>query len=230
MGPLAVNTYLTALRRFFGWLEAEKIYPDVTRGVKGCKRPRGFRKDALSPDEARRLLEAMKNKSLLDYAVICLMLYGGLREIEIVRANVEDIGYTEGKHVLRVWGKGRDFADEIIVLVEETHKAILAYLAQRGATSGALFVNYKGQRITTRSIRRIVTAALETVGLKTKRITGHSLRHSAATLALIGGADLLSVKELLRHSSLDTVLCYAHNLNRLKKPAEEAIAKVLSGQ
>ena len=65
---------------------------------------------------------------------------------------------------------------------------------------------------------------LKAVGLKTSKVTAHSLRHTAGTIALLGGADLLAVKEMLRHADINTTLVYTHNLNRLSKGAEKFIA------
>ncbi|MBW2044313.1 MAG: tyrosine-type recombinase/integrase [Deltaproteobacteria bacterium] len=232
LSPLTVTAYLTALRRFFAFLEAEKVYPNIAKDIKGLKRPKGFLKDTLTKDEAKRLLEGIKEEglaSLRDYAMINLMLRTGLRTIEISRALIGDIGREGGETVLRVWGKGRDTKDDFVILTEEAYKPILDYLQARGDTklSEPLFASHsnrnQSQSLTTRSIRRIIESRLKAVGLKTNKVTAHSLRHTAGTVALMNGADLLSVKEMLRHSNINTTLVYAHNLNRLTKGAEKFI-------
>jgi len=233
LAPLTVTAYLTALRRFFEYLEGKKAYANIARGIKGLKRPKGFLKDTLTKDEARRVLKGIEKDSLnglRDYAIISLMLRTGLRTIEIIRADIGDITREGGETVLRVWGKGRDEKDELVILTDEAYRPILDYLQARSETAlnKPLFSSFsnrnKSERLTTRSIRRIVEVRLKAVGLKTAKVTAHSLRHTAGTIALANGADLLSVKEMLRHSNINTTLIYAHNLNRLSNGAEKYIS------
>ncbi|HOD01768.1 MAG TPA: tyrosine-type recombinase/integrase [Clostridiales bacterium] len=232
LSSLTVSAYLTALRRFFAYLEGEKIYPNIARDIKGLKRPRGFLKETLTKDEVKRLLEGIKTdnlNALRDYALINLMLRTGLRTIEIVRASIGDIGREGGETVLRVWGKGRDTKDEFVILTDASYKPVLDYLQARKTTntSEPLFASHSNRNtteaLTTRSIRRIIEARLKAVGLKTSKVTAHSLRHTAGTIALLNGADLIQVKEMLRHSNINTTMTYAHNLNRLAKGAEKFI-------
>lgn len=232
LASLTVTVYLIALRRFFAFLEAEKLYPNITKGIKGLKRPRGFLKDTLTKDEVKRLLEGIKVdnlNALRDYAMINLMLRTGLRTLEISRATIGDIGREGGETILRVWGKGRDTKDDFVILTEGAYKPILDYLQAQRETklSEPLFISHsnrnKAEALSTRSIRRIIEARLKQVGLKTSKITAHSLRHTAGTLALMNGADLLSVKEMLRHSNINTTLIYTHNLKRITHGAEKFI-------
>lgn len=232
LSSLTITAYLTALRRFFAFLEAEKIYPNIARDIKGLKRPKGFLKDTLTKDEVKRLLEAISGTDLIslrDFAVINLMLRTGLRTIEVIRAGIGDIGRENGEAVLRVWGKGRDSKDDFVILTAEAYGPILNYLTARGQTKlqDPLFISHSNRNqtelLTTRSIRRIIGQRLKAVGLKTDKVTAHSLRHTAGTTALMNGADLVSVKEMLRHSNINTTLIYTHNLNRISKGAEKFI-------
>jgi len=232
LSPLTVTAYLTALRRFFAFLEAEKLYPNVARDIKGLKRPKGFLKETLTKEEALRLLEGIKKDNindLRDYAMINLMLRTGLRTIEVSRVLIGDIGRETGEIVLRVWGKGRDTKDDFVILTEKAYGPVLDYLQARGQTklSEPIFSSHSNRNmaaaLTTRSIRRIIEERLKAVGLKTTKVSAHSLRHTAGTIALLNGADILSVKEMLRHSDINTTLIYTHNLNRLSKGAEKFI-------
>jgi len=230
LSPQTTTAYLTALRRFFAYLESVKIYPNIARDIKGLKKPRGFMKDALTKDEVNILLEGIERKSLndlRDYALINLMLRTGLRTIEVSRALVSDIGRESGEQVLRVWGKGRDSKDELVILTLQTYKPILDYLEARRDTTGPIFVSHSNrskETLTTRSIRRIIADRLKGVGLKTPRLTAHSLRHTAGTIALSNGADIVGVKDMLRHSNINTTMIYTHNLNRIKNGAEKFIS------
>ena len=210
LSPLTVTAYLTALRRFFAFLEAEKLYPNIARDVKGLKRPKGFLKETLTKEEALRLLDGIKKDNandIRDYAMINLMLRTGLRTIEVARVSVGDIGRETGETVLRVWGKGRDSKDDFVILTDKAYTPILDYLQARGQTklSEPIFSSHsnrnKAEALTTRSIRRIIEDRLKAVGLKTAKVTAHSLRHTAGTIALLNGADILSVKEMLRFTS-----------------------------
>jgi len=232
LSPLTVTAYLTALRKFFAFLEAEKLYPNIAKDVKGLKRPKGFLKEALTKDEAIRLLEGIDRKdlnSLRDYALINLMLRTGLRTIEVSRALIEDIGRETGEAVLRVWGKGKDSKDSFVILTDKAYDPILNYMQARGETklSEPVFISHSNRNnaeaLTTRSIRRIIRDRLINTGLKTAKVTAHSLRHTAGTIALMGGADLIAVKDMLRHENINTTMIYAHNLNRISKGAEKFI-------
>lgn len=232
LSPLTVTAYLTAVRRFFAFLEAEKLYPNIARDIKGLKRPKGFLKDTLTKDEVIRLLKGIKKdclNALRDYAMINLMIRTGLRTIEVSRALIGDIGRDGGETTLKVWGKGRDTKDDFVILTEQAYKPILDYIQARGETklSEPLFISHsnrnQAEALTTRSVRRIIEDRLTNVGLKTSKITAHSLRHTAGTMALLNGADILSVKEMLRHSNINTTLIYTHNINRLSKGAEKFI-------
>jgi len=229
LSPQTITAYLTALRRFFAYLETIKVYPNIARDIKGLKRPRGFLKDALTKDEVNILLD-FERKTITDYrdyALINLMLRTGLRTIEVSRALTEDIGREGGEQVLRIWGKGRDSKDELVILTIQTYKPILDYLEARGDNKGPLFVSHSNrskETLTTKSISRIIANRLKDKGLKTTRITAHSLRHTAGTIALSNGADLIDVKDMLRHSNINTTMIYTHNINRIKNGAEKFIS------
>jgi len=231
LSPLTISAYMVAVRRFFAYLESERIYPNVAKGIKGKKRPRGFLKEALTPGQAKRLLEGIPENGIIssrDYAMLNLMLRTGLRTIEVARARIGDIGAESGETVLRVWGKGRDSKDEFVILTQESYNPILDYLKARKAVkdSDPLFPSHSnrgGEELTTRSIRRIIGQRLRAVGLKTDKITAHSFRHTTATLALSNGADPISVKDMLRHSDLNTTMIYLHNSKRVSEGAEKFV-------
>jgi integrase/recombinase XerD len=228
-----VGSYLTAVRRFFAFLEAEKMYPDVAKNIRGPKRPRGYAKEALTREQARRLVDSIDPLKgavgLRDRALINLLIRTGMREIEATRADVGDIGKETGALVLRVHGKGRDSKDDFVVLTADSYTPLADYLAARGKVNNEdpLFLSHgnrnKNGRLTTRAIRGIVEARLESAGLKEERVSCHSLRHTAATLALLGGADVVSVKEMLRHENINTTMVYIHSMNRVADGAEKYV-------
>ena len=91
-----------------------------------------------------------------------------------------------------------------------------------------LFVSHsnraKEKRLTTRSIRRLVKNQLRKAGLVSEKLSAHSLRHTCATIALGNGADVVSVKDMLRHTNINTTMIYIHSLDRIKKGAERFVS------
>jgi len=231
-----VQAYLASVKQLYAWLEAEKAYPDITRGIKAGKKPRGFRKDILSLASLRTVLEGI-NKSTLeglrDYAILSLLARTGLRTVEVVRASIGDLrqeaGLEAGERVLWIQGKGRDTKDDFVLLTEAAVKPIQEYLRARGTVGDTepLFCSCsdrnKGQALTTRSVSRIVKQALRLAGLDSERLTAHSMRHTAISLAVVGGASLQQVQAMARHSDTKTTLTYFHNLDRLRSGAERYI-------
>lgn len=230
--PHSVNAYLTAVRRFFSFLESVLVYPDIAKSIKGMKTPKRNTKDGLTGDQCRRLVNTIPTAGTLsrrDYALLNLLIRTGIRTIEAQRADIADIRNQGGETVLFVHGKGRDSKDDFVVLTAEALNPILDYLASRGAVkdSEPLFVSYsnngRGKGLTTRSIRRIVAKHLGSAGLKNDRVSAHSLRHSFVTLAIEGGADLPQVQASARHSSPETTMRYFHNKDRLQNAGEKAV-------
>jgi len=229
-----ISTYLTAVKQLYQWLEGKKLYPDITKGVKSAKKPRGFRKDILSDEQLQKMLATVDRSTLeglRDYALINLLARTGLRTVEAARAEVQDIrqepGLQRGERVLWIQGKGRDEKDDFVLLTRPALQPLKDYLQARGSNSGPLFCSHSdrnyGQPLTTRSISRIVKEAMRRVGLDDKRLTAHSMRHTAISLAVLGGASLQQVQAMARHSDPKTTLVYFHNLDRVRAGAERYI-------
>lgn len=237
LSPYTVSSYVIALRKFFSWTEAEGLYPNIASQLKGQRKPKGFKKDALTVNQARKLLSSIDTSTLSgarDYALLNLLIRTGLRTIELSRANIEDIRQQGEQAVLYIQGKGRDSKDELVVLTNGTLSAIRSYVSMRGREvkdSSPLFISHSdrnyGDRLTTRSISRIVKESLRAIGLDDRRLTAHSLRHTAVTFSLIGGASIQEAQTLARHSDINTTLIYAHNLDRIAKAPELKIDSIL---
>ena len=227
-----VTLYLTSVRKLYQWLESNRAYPDITRGIKGAKKPKGFRKDTLSQEQLRETLGSIERQSLegqRDYAIFNLMARTGLRDIEVSRALVEDIRMEQGQEVLWIQGKGRDSKDDFVILTPEALKPIKAYLKARGRVKkdGPLFCSHsdrnRGGALSTRSISRIIKNSMRAVGLDDSRLTAHSLRHTAISLSIQGGASLQQAQAMARHTDSKTTLIYFHNLERISLGAEKFI-------
>lgn len=227
-----VSAYLTAVRSFYRWLEAEKVFPNIAAGIKGAKSAKGYRKDTLTKAQAKAILEGIDrstNSGRRNYALVNLLLRTGLRTIEAERANMEDIRQEAGQALLYIQGKGRDSKDDFIILTPATLDPIREYIAATGGRKPQqpIFTSEShrnpGKRLTTRSISRIVKNTLRNAGIDSDRITAHSLRHTAITFSLLNGATLQEAQAMARHSNIQTTLVYAHNLNRINSAAEHRI-------
>ena len=232
MSSLTVGSYITSVRKFYEWTEANKYYPNVAKGIKTPKRKQQFKKQPLLPAQATALLNFYQDRALRDYAIISLLLRTGLRTIEVIRATVEDITFKGGQRVLLVQGKGRDEKDNFVVLTDKTYQPIAEYLATRGniSSSEPLFIstsnNSKGDRLTTRTISYIAKEGLKAIGLDESSYTAHSLRHTTAVNILRAGGSLETAQFTLRHSNPATTQIYTATLNeerRLQNSGEALI-------
>jgi len=231
MSSLTVGSYITSVRRFYEWTEANKFYPNVAKGIKAPKRRQQFKKQPLLPAQATGLLNYYQDKDSRDYAIISLLLRTGLRTVEVIRANVEDITFKGSQRVLLVQGKGRDEKDNFVLLTDKTYKPIEEYLSNRtDQTSAPLFTstsnNSKGERLSTRTISYIAKEGLKAIGLNEKQFTAHSLRHTTAVNILRAGGSLETAQFTLRHSNPATTQIYTATLTeerRLQNSGEALI-------
>lgn len=215
---LTVGGYINALRRFYKWAEANKLYPNIAASVHAPRRKSEFMKQPLSVAKVGELLEYESGQSPRDRAIINLMVRTGLRCVEVARANVGDVTFTgcDNTRVLMVQGKGRDDKDNFVILTAAAWEPIRQYLnTRKGAKDNdPLFVcesNHAadGGRLTTRTISAIAKRGLQGVGLDNKAFTAHSLRHTAGTNILRAGGSLEQAQMTLRHANPATTEIYA---------------------
>ncbi len=227
-----VNSYLVAVKRFFAFLEGIRKYPNVAKDVKGLKQPKSHLREALTAPQIKDLLDQIDTTTIQgkrDFAIINLMARTGLRTIEVVRANVEDMKQEGEEALLFVQGKGKDSKDLFVILTKKSLNPILVYLKARGKAKPEepLFVSLSdrngGERLTTKTIRQLVKDNLRKINIDNKKLSAHSLRHFFATQSLRSGAPLLQVKEAMRHASVETTQKYLHNLDRIENGAERYI-------
>lgn len=230
---LTITGYLTSVQVFFKWLEAERIYPNIASVLELPKRTKAFRHQPLRPEQVRDLLTTEQDGgNLRDYAIVNLLVRTGLRTIEVIRANVEDITFRGGLRVLNIQGKGRDAKDNFVILNDKAYQPIAEYLKQRGIyrPSDPLFVSNAhrntGERMTTRSISRIAKTGLKDIGLNDHVYTAHSLRHTTACSILRAGGTLEDCQMTLRHASPSTTQIYTAFVDeerRLQRNAESLV-------
>lgn len=147
-----------------------------------------------------------------DKAILELIYSAGLRSFELVGLDNRDIDLE--RRVLRLRGKG--MKERINPVGRYAVAALEDYLAHRRNHTGrehsdrdAVFLNFRGQRLTTRSVRRMLSHYAALAGLPPD-VSPHTLRHSFATHLLQRGADLRVVQELLGHENISTTQIYTH--------------------
>lgn len=210
----SVARKLAVIRSFFRYLEREnRVAMNPAKRVLAPRFRRGLPR-VLTIDEMATFIEAAMRDAgplgIRNWALIELMYSGGLRSQEVVDLDVEAIAF--GDATVRALGKGRK--ERIVPIGRYAVQALTQYLEVARPKllhrkTKALFLNARGGRLTTRSVRRIVKATLLKSALH-RNISPHWLRHSYATHLLMGGADLRVVQELLGHESLRTTQIYTY--------------------
>jgi integrase/recombinase XerC len=201
---------LSAIRTFLKYARSEAwVSRDVGALVPSPKAEKHL-PSFLRIEEAKELIEAPDSTTILgrrDRAIFELIYGSGLRVSEAVGLDVAGLDLPGGW--VRVFGKGSK--ERTIPISPASREAIEAMLGDRPDTSGKspLFVNFRGGRLTTRSVARILGKHLIRIAAS-RAISPHGLRHSFATHLLAAGADLRGIQELLGHAQLSTTQGYTH--------------------
>lgn len=221
---------LSTLRSFFAFLEKLGLVDGNPAAEVSMPRLKKHLPAHLTVDEAFRLMEAPKKGSVLglrDAAILEILYSCGLRVSEVSALDIDSVDF-DGR-IVRVLGKGNK--ERLVPIGRQAMEVLRQYVeasqplrqkSRSGGKARPLFVNYRGGRLTTRSIARIIKKyALETC--LSSEITPHAMRHTFATHMLDGGADLRAVQELLGHESLSTTQKYTHlSLDHLMEVYDKA--------
>lgn len=219
LSQVSVSTYLTALRRLCDFMVATGQLPEnPAKQVKGNRRPSEHTRAVLSEAEVDRLLASFDQVTQMgkrDQAIMYMMLFAGLGEIEIVRADLADLNqHDSGGWYLRVQGKGRSDKDQLVPIDPPVMDKIRLYLDTRGRIrpEEPIFVSHghrsDGERLNTRSVRGRINHWLELAEIKRAGITPHSLTHTAALIWLRQGMTVEELKIRMRHGTFDTTMIY----------------------
>jgi len=213
------NKYLAAAKIFLKeGNRLGEIPADITQNIKTFSQNKKHKRDGLNDEEIKTLTNAMQalpetptNARLK--AILSLLIFQGLRQIEVIRLDVKDIDFVSQTAFIR--GKGQD-DKEPIDLHPETTRVLQGYLKSNRIADGALFIsrsnNSRNKRLTTRAIRAIVKGILNALGIEK---TTHGFRHYFTTLLIkTYKGDLLEVAQYTRHKSLEMLQVYNDNINR----------------
>lgn len=218
-----IGRKLSAIRSFFRYLvRCGELAVNPAETVATPKREQYLPK-VLTVDEMFALIGAADGGEPLtvrDCAILELFYSSGLRVGELAALDVGHLDLREG--LVRVRGKGDK--ERIVPVGRRARQALGRHLAERGVPDRdqPLFLNYRGGRLSPRSIERNLKKWLLRAGIL-KDASPHALRHSFATHLLDGGADLRAIQELLGHASLSTTQKYtAVSLDRLMEVYDRA--------
>jgi integrase/recombinase XerD len=216
--PNSVSFKISVLRRYFDAVQQAgyrqdnplrrlRVRPDGAPDERPLK--------VLAEDSLQRLVDALPSPKTetgaRDALIVLLMALHGLRVIEVVRLDLEDV-QLDGDTV-RLYVRGK-YHGRTVYLRPDVATLLNRYLELRGDGNGALFLarapRNNGGRLSRRRVRRIVDDILQRAGLKTTRLSCHALRHTAAMLAYRYTKDIRGVQEMLGHRSPATTARYAH--------------------
>ena len=207
---------LVSLHGFYDYLvnQVNKLTEDPTAAIKPPKQDKVLPK-YLTAEQSMELLESTQTQSDFperDYCMVVLFLNCGMRLSELVGMDLGDIDLEQRQ--IRLFGKGHK--ERMVYLNDACVDALQRYLSKRNTLEGlqpkekAVFVTRRRkERISNRRVEQLVTGAMKAAGLK--GFSTHKLRHTAATLMYqTGNVDILTLKQLLGHSSVGTTQIYTH--------------------
>jgi integrase/recombinase XerD len=213
------NNRLAAIRSLFAYLALH--HPEHAASIQRVlaippKRTERNLLTYLTEPEVDALLAACDQASRTgrrDHAMFALTIQTGLRISELIALTRQDITLGVGAHVHTV-GKGRK--ERRTPLIPATRKVLKAWLSERaGAHGDPLFPTITGKRLSRDAIERrlavhLATAAASCASIKTKHITMHTLRHTAAMRLLLAGNDITVIALWLGHEQITTTQIYLH--------------------
>jgi site-specific recombinase XerD len=180
--------------------------------------------NGLDRDEARRLLAAADSMGERTGLLVRLLLHNGLRITEALQLRVEDVSEQRGHVVVLVTGKGSRKA--VVPLNDPTRQALESVV--NGRTEGYVLQTSTGKPLDRHNVAKLIGKLSERTGI-TKRISPHSLRHTAITAALDAGVPLRDVQDFARHADPRTTRRYDRNANGLDRHATYQLAAYFDG-
>ena len=225
MTKRSIQRHLSTLRAFYRYLISTGKSETNPASVVPMPRAEKRLPKALTAKEVSSVLEAPEEtgwRHLRDRAIFELLYASGLRVSELTSLNIEDLQFST--QFLRVRGKGGK--ERIVPFGGKAVEALKEYLSARPVSAGtALFLNRRGDRLTSRSVHRAVLRRVLAT-LQEEGISPHTFRHTFATHLLEAGADLRVIQELLGHASLATTQIYTHvDIRRLLEVYRKAHPK-----
>ena len=216
IGKSSISRKLSSIRGLYNYLLREDLVKDNYFNKISNPKKDNYLPKFLKDDELNKLFSVCKYDTAINQrnSVIIELLYAtGIRVSELVNIKLSDIDLNE--RIIKVLGKGSK--ERIVIFNNHTKKAIDIYLNDgyhifNKVNSGYLILNKDGNKLSERYVRNIINKLVINAGLDIK-ISPHTFRHTFATDMLEDGSDLMTVKELLGHESLNTTSIYTHVTN-----------------
>lgn len=220
-----INRKISTLRMFFNYLMSSKEFSDIKTSpminIKNQKEEQRL-PIYLTLQECEKFLYGIKFFSTYatrDYALFQVFLSTGARISEIATLKLNQIDFKRG--IVKLYGKGRK--ERLVVLTDSSLEALKAYinggdnkdLSKKGRvpkidTEDVVFLNKYGMPYTTKGIYMLFKSLTKRIGVYKSGLSPHKLRHTFATLLKSSGADVMEIKKLLGHSSLNSTQIYMH--------------------
>lgn len=223
------NTYLTSVRAFFKYLEANNIYSNITKDVKNVKTASIPKHQVLTLEKCQEIYKNLTNKR--DKLLFGLAITTGLRASEIASARIENIKLHNGEVVLFVKCKKRADESEYSKLSDQVLNDLFDYIQDR--RSGYIFISNSnhnnGNGVTSKTIRVLVKNILKKFGIDENGFSCHSLRRSSATISYNQGADIVSIQQYLHQRSIATTRRYIQQCTRDNNKSEYNLSNSILG-
>jgi len=222
----SISRKLSSIRGFYNYLVKENIvsnnyFKEVSNPKRDLYLPKFLKNEEI--DKIFSVCSYDNKIEQRDSLIIELLYATGIRVSELVNIKIKDIDFDS--RTIKILGKGSK--ERMVIYNNHTKRALDIYLNDgyhefNKLSSGYLILNKNGNKLSERYIRNIVNKLVREAGLDIK-ISPHTVRHTFATDMLEGGSDLMTVKELLGHESLNTTSIYTHVTNeQIKKVYEKA--------
>lgn len=210
-----VIAYTVCVRQLFAYLEDNGLYHNIAKKLTASIKDHTFKRKPLNPDQVKQLLNSIDRKPVIgkrDYAIINLMVRTGLRSIEVSRLDMGDFQKENGIWLMRVQRKGSKEKNDLQGITDKAMDPVIEYFDEREQDSSEpAFINHSmrsNARITSKTISRLVKERLRAAGINDPLISCHSLRHTAATTAILMGSDIFHVKSMMCHKNINTTMIY----------------------
>jgi site-specific recombinase XerD len=208
----SLGMHYRVLHAFFNWLKREGVITaNPLLGISPPRQPKQY-PFVLEEHHIRALLAACDKSTLQgvrNYAMLLLFVDCGLRLNELIGLRLGDVSLAQRS--LKVHGKGS--RDRIVFMGARTAKALRRWLDLRGFRTGysdALFIDRKGEPLKPRWVQQVIARLGQRAGIKGVRVSPHTLRHTAATLAVKNGMDPFALQRLFGWENISTALKYVH--------------------
>lgn len=229
--PNTINAYLIAIRNFYNWLEYEGITKDIAKKIKGIKLERKHLKRGLSLEEIKQVLNVCKDTR--EELLIKLMINCGLRCNEVVNIQLADFYNDKGIIMMKVLGKARGGLKQDSIKIDNRLFDLIQNYVKEYNIQDYLFVstsnNNNNGKLTTKTIRYIVTNLFKKANLDMEMLSTHSTRHSTCELLLEKGMPIQEVSEFMRHKSINTTIVYSKELEQRNSQASNILCDEIFG-